>query len=212
MLLIERSPLGFATSSLTALGILLCAPLARAQTVQEPGVSCDSAALQAADHANVRALRGALAVLQTCGRHAPPVIVALWSDPPADSLSIEALAGTTGAVRDLRVLAAVGAAARNGPTAHVRRAALTALVSLYDPGLSIAFFTRRTPDGQDIVEAAFGRLSHARGTVAGEQSLGSDSATRRDIESLLSDLAASAPQADTRRFSSTLLRGIRRTH
>jgi hypothetical protein len=136
---------------------LLVVRSGRAQTVTATTCEQASALVQArrsaADYA-----RGVVN-LQNCTA-AAAVLSQQWAQAPRDTTSLRALATTSGRTRDRSVLAAVtGAAVQSSDPVPVRMAAMAALVTLYDPCLTVTYWPASAGTAGRSV-ASLGSYSH----------------------------------------------------
>jgi len=189
-------------SGLAALGVVLaCASASRRAAEAELRRGCTAAAATAAaaDRAPRDTLQRAIVLLQNCAE-GPAALTSLLTSPPADSVTRDLLFRVSGNLRDRRMMTTLMAVA-NDPArlaAH-RVAAVAALISHYDPMLSVRVVPGRVAGAP--LRAQMYRSSHDA-TVTGSQPLPADA--KAQVRTLVEQLATMDGDAVVRAFAASL--------
>lgn len=149
--------------------VVLAGLMATTLQAQEPGSledACRRATLQATEARHVDTLRNAIAQLAVC-TGAPEALVAVWKQPPTDSVTLRILSGVSGNIPDVRILNTLSTVAENvSEHPGVRLAAVTALVPLYEDGKSVILLKGPTETGYRLRPQLVRWTGHVRTEVS----------------------------------------------
>jgi hypothetical protein len=150
--------------------------------------------------------RSALSNLMSCPKEGVPLLVSLWTTPPADDSTLEAFLTVAGTLRDGRLYAGARRIAQDPDRpSRERLAALRALVPLYNPWLFAHDWGHPADPGAPANSVSIGQYSHPsvrHGAVGMPANVGDQ------ITELYADLAQTDPNAQVRYIAKVLHRGI----
>lgn len=151
------------------------------------------------------AYRLAIAALQSCPDIAAPLFAAEWQHPPADSVDLSVLSGTSGSIARRELFDALEAVARSpGSARAVRLAALNAMVGQVLPyrGLNYTDVSQVTPPGRPPVAFLYYSSSPRSGRL--------DGGARRELLALFEQLGKSDGDEVVRQIGQFLALHMRR--